>query len=272
MLTDTSKGQNEMSIDRRKRITFEEVADLFNEVRPGYPDKLVEDVLNLADIPPDGRILEIGCGPGNATLPYAQRGYHITAIELGERLSALAERNLSRFPRVQVIKSAFEEWPLEEKAFDLAISAEAMHWIPPEIGYPRVATALKDRGSAAFYWNVAVDAQTDWSRALDKVYQKLAPRVKDTEDAITVDWLTAIITDNFRASGRFGEVTVRQYAWSKRYMTDQYLKLLRTSSILQDLDDGTQQRFFTSVGEIIERYGGSITVPSLTVLFHSTVS
>jgi SAM-dependent methyltransferase len=99
---------------------------------------LVEDVLALSDIPRDGRILEIGCGPGNATLPYAARGYHVTAIELGPQLAARAVQNLARFPRVRVVNASFEEWPLEENAFDLAISAEAMHWIPPEVGYPKV--------------------------------------------------------------------------------------------------------------------------------------
>ena len=39
-----------------------------------------------------------------------------------------------------------------ERAFDLAISGEAFHWISPEIGYPKVASALKDGGSAAFFW------------------------------------------------------------------------------------------------------------------------
>jgi hypothetical protein len=49
-----------MTIDRRKQIAFEEAADLFDEVRPGYPETLVADVLALSAISPDGRILEIG--------------------------------------------------------------------------------------------------------------------------------------------------------------------------------------------------------------------
>jgi SAM-dependent methyltransferase len=260
-----------MAIDRRKRIAFEEVADLFDEIRPGYPEALVEDVVDLSDIPADGHILEIGCGPGNATLPYARRGYFITAIELGGRLAALATQNLSQFPRVQVINSSFEDWMLEENTFDLAISAEAMHWIPPEIGYTKVAAALKDQGSAAFYWNVAVDPQTNWSQAIDELYQKLAISVKAAENTVTADWLTAIITDNFRASGCFGEVTVRQYAWSKQYTTDQYLKLLKTFSVHRDLNADIKERLFTDIGDVIERYGGTVILPSLTVLFHARV-
>ncbi|MGB4804145.1 MAG: SAM-dependent methyltransferase, partial [Anaerolineae bacterium] len=77
-----------MSIDRSRRIIFEEVADLYNETRTRYLDALIEDIIRLAALPADGRILEIGCGPGNATVSFARRGYRLLAIELGERLAA----------------------------------------------------------------------------------------------------------------------------------------------------------------------------------------
>lgn len=253
------------SIDRRKRGSFEEVAGLFDQVRPGYPDELAEDMVTLAGIPPQGRILEIGCGPGNATLPYAGRGYHIIAVELGPRLAELAARNLMRFPRVRVVNSAFEEWPLEEKAFDLAISAEAMHWIPPEIGYPRAAAELKEGGSAAFYWNVTPDPQTDWSQAIDAVYRALD--LENPDRTVSVDWLTGIITENFHASGCFGDVTVRQYSWSESYPTERYLKLLRTYSGNSDLNPDVRERLFAGVRKVSEQFGGRVSIPYVTVLF-----
>jgi SAM-dependent methyltransferase len=258
-----------MSIDRRKRITFEEAADLYDEVRPGYPEALVEDVLALSGIPADGRILEIGCGLGNATLPYAERGYHVTAIELGPRLAALAAHNLAHFPRVRVVNASFEDWPLEENAFDLAISAEAMHWIPPEVGYPKVAAALNDQGSAAFYWNVSPDPQTDWSRAIDAVYRELG--LENPDNVVTADWLAGIIAENFRASGRFGEVVVRQYPWSETYTTERCLMLLKTYSAHRGLEAEARERLFAGVRAVIERFGGRVTKPYLTVLFHARV-
>ncbi len=256
-----------MSIDRSQRIAFEETADLFDETRPGYPEALVEDVLVLSGIPPKGRILEIGCGPGNSTLPYARRGHHVTAVELGPRLAALAARNLAAFPRVQVITASFEDWPLEEGAFDLAISAEAMHWIPPEIGYPKAAAALKDGGSAAFYWNVTPDPHTDWSQAMDGVYREL-----DIENPLgnpTVDWMIGVITENFRTCGGFGPVTVRQYTWSETYTTERYLKLFRTYSFHRNLEAETRERLFAGVAAASEQGGGRVTIPYETVLFQA---
>lgn len=260
-----------MPIDRSRRITFEEVAELYDEVRPSYPEELVEDTLALSGIPADGRILEIGCGPGNATLPFAKRGYRIVGIELGERLAALAVKNCRAYPGVEIRNTAFEDWVLEEKAFDLAISADAFHWIPPEVGYPKAARALKDSGSVVFFWNVPVDPKTDWSRAMEEVYRERAPHVENPDKSFTAEWLIGVIKDNFGACGCFGEVTVKQYLWSETYTSEQYLKLLRTFSGHRGLDEGTRGKLFAGIHEVVERFGGRVTKPHLVALFHSRV-
>jgi SAM-dependent methyltransferase len=112
---------------KRLRTTFDEAASLYNEVRPGYPEDLFDDIVSLSGIGPAGRILEVGCGTGQASVPFARRGYRILCIELGENMAALARRNLRGYPQAEVRIGAFEESPLEERAFDLAISATAFH-------------------------------------------------------------------------------------------------------------------------------------------------
>jgi ubiquinone/menaquinone biosynthesis C-methylase UbiE len=57
----------------RLRTTFDEAASLNDEVRPGYPEDLFDDVISLSGIPAGGRIMEIGCGTGQATVPVAKR-------------------------------------------------------------------------------------------------------------------------------------------------------------------------------------------------------
>ncbi|MCC7360326.1 MAG: class I SAM-dependent methyltransferase [Anaerolineales bacterium] len=245
------------------------MADLYNETRPGYPGALVEDVVRFANLAPDGRILEIGCGPGNATIAFSQRGYHILAIELGERLAALAAARCRDYPRVAIRRMAFEDWPVEAGAFDLAISADAFHWIPPEIGYPKVAQALRHAGSAAFFWFVPVDPQTDWSRAIDAVYRERAPGLENPDRAFTAEWLTGIIRANFAASRQFGEVTVRDYAWSEPLTAERYLKLLRTCSGHADLDAETRQRLYAGIRGVIERHGGTVARAFQVMLYQA---
>jgi SAM-dependent methyltransferase len=80
-----------MAEERAKlRAIFDEAALLYDEVRPGYPEELFDDIVALSGIPSGGRILEIGCGTGQATVPFARRGYRILCVELGKNLAAVA--------------------------------------------------------------------------------------------------------------------------------------------------------------------------------------
>src|SRR5437870_5484537 len=133
------------------RATFDDVALLYDQVRPGYQEALFEDVVVLSGIPPGGRILEIGCGTGQATLPFARRGYRILAVELGANLAAVARAKLAAYPAVQVHIGTFEEWPVEERAFDLAIAATAFHWIDPAVRCRKTAAALRPGGALALF-------------------------------------------------------------------------------------------------------------------------
>jgi ubiquinone/menaquinone biosynthesis C-methylase UbiE len=111
-----------------KRATFNQVAELYDQVRPRYPARLFDDLVALSGLPHGGRILEMGAGTGIATLPLAERGYRIVAIELGAELAAVARKKLSQFDNVDVVVANFEEWRLPREPFDLVLGATAWHW------------------------------------------------------------------------------------------------------------------------------------------------
>ncbi len=256
-----------MGIDRSRRVTFEEHAEIYDQVSPKYPEELVADILAFAAMPKGGRILEIGPGPGNATLPFARQGYGILGIELGRKLTAIARERCRLIPGVKIINCAFEDWQVEQEAFDLAISADAFHWIPPSIGYLRVAQALKDTGAIALYWNVPVDPNTDWSKALGAVYQDMGPEVVNPATSWKFDWVKGIIEENFASSGCFGEVTINQYAWFETVTKEIYLKSLKTYSSHRDLEQEVRRTLYAGVGKVFDQFGGKVEQPRRVALF-----
>src|SRR5213078_2798128 len=72
------------------------------------PPQLFDDLVALAELEPGARLVEIGCGTGQATLPRAERGFEIVGVELGAGLAEVARRKLAPFPRVTVVVSSFE--------------------------------------------------------------------------------------------------------------------------------------------------------------------
>ena len=140
-----------MSSDSREylRSTFEEVAELYDRARPGYPAPLFDDLAALASLPDAARILEIGCGTGQATIALAERGYQVTSLELGAQLAAIARRKLSAFPGVEVVNADFEAWQAPHADFDAVVSFTAFHWIDPALRFEKAASLLREGGALA---------------------------------------------------------------------------------------------------------------------------
>ena len=94
-------------------------------------------------------MLEIGCGTGQATVPLAERGYRVVAVEMGTDMAAVARRNLAAFDSVEVVTAVFERWPLPVEPFDVVFSATAFHWIDPAVRVAKSADALRLGGLLA---------------------------------------------------------------------------------------------------------------------------
>src|SRR3954453_4773932 len=91
-----------MAEDReRERLgtTFDSAAELYQDARPDYPEVLFDRLLQLSEMRPGDRVLEVGAGPGKATLPLLRRGLRVTAIEPGAALAGARPRQRRRTPR-----------------------------------------------------------------------------------------------------------------------------------------------------------------------------
>jgi protein-L-isoaspartate O-methyltransferase len=104
----------------RRREAFDEVADLYDRARPGYPPALVADLAQLAALGPDSRVLEIGCGTGQLTAALAALGSTLVAVELGPRLAEVARRNLAGFPAVDAGAEGCRAWQTSSTASSTA--------------------------------------------------------------------------------------------------------------------------------------------------------
>src|SRR5258708_4832991 len=261
-----------MTQDRTQlRTTFDQDALLYDQARPGYPEALFDDIVTLSGIPPHGRVLEIGCGTGQATLPMASRGYHMLCLELGANLATLARRNLAGYPLVSIQTGAFEAWRLEEEAFDLALSATAFHWIDPAISYQKTAQALKPSGAMALFWHVHVqsEASQGFFEEVEQIYQREVP--EQVEKYRLLPWPDEVaepVKAEIEQTTLFGEVTVRRYGWNVTYDAASYLRLLDTYSNHRVLDKQRHNRLFRDIADLInKRYHCSFTQGYLAVLY-----
>jgi SAM-dependent methyltransferase len=254
------------------RTTFDGAALLYDEVRPGYPEALFDDVEDLSGIPPGGSVLEVGCGTGQATVPLARRGYRILSVELGENLAAVARRNLADYPLVEVRTGDFENYALQEEAFDLAVSATAFHWLDPAVAYPKTARALRSEGAMALFWNehIHTDASGDFFEAAQAVYEREAPEIVKPEDYKELPQPDELAdrAGEIESSGLVGGVIRRDYRWDEPYDAEGYIRLLSTYSGHIGLNQASRERLFGGISDLIEsEYDGRIVKGYLTTLY-----
>ena len=81
------------------RTVFNLAAEDFDRTRPVCPPQVFDDLIRLAGLGPGDRVAEIGCGTGQATVPLAERGLTVTAVELGPSWPRWPGAGWRRFPR-----------------------------------------------------------------------------------------------------------------------------------------------------------------------------
>lgn len=249
------------SPDLDLRTTFDQAADLYLGARPRYPEDLFDDLTELCALTGPGTLLEIGAGPGNATLPLARRGHRITALEPGPALADHARQTLRAYPRVEVINTGYEDWEHSGSAtFDLVYVANAWHWIDPEVKWSKTAQLLGGTGRlAVFDAGHAFPAGFDpFFTEIQSVYHRLGRRMA-TWPPTPPDQLPDP-TPDYEASGHFTVDAVRRYLWATEYDADGYLDLLSTFSDHIAMSDADRTELFTAIRDLIAaRPGGRIT-------------
>jgi len=260
------------------RATFEQVTELYQRARPSYPMQILDDLLALAGLPKGARIVEVGCGTGQATLPLAQRGYAITCVELGEQLAAATRRNLADFPSVDVVNADFESWQPERAEFDAIVAFSSFHWIDAELRYRRSADLLRPQGKLAFV-SVAhvmpddgdsffVDVQRDYEAVVPEDPKTISDAAGPPHPDVIVRLSDDTIIRELAASGRFGEPQCKHYLFDVTYSADDYVDLLSTYSGHIAFDEKTRERLLKRIHDRIEaRAQRQVRRTSLALLY-----
>ena len=233
------------------KTTFNTAAVLYEDIRPGYPEELIQDVVELSGLSDHSRILEVGCGTGKATRSFAERGYELVCLDIGADLLAVAKEKLREFPNVSFVEQAFEEWKSEEE-FDLIISATAFHWVDPKVRYLKASEVLKSKGCLAVFSNQHVRKHEGFFSESQSLYDKYYL-------PLTVDRPPTHAT-NFPGVEVFEEPIKHVYPWTQTYSSAQYIKLLGTYSGHIALSDENRNLLFEGIVNLIEtKYDGRVT-------------
>ena len=251
----------------RRRRTFDTVAEQYERARPPYPPDLFDDLLSITGLEPGDRVLEVGTGTGQVTIPLAERGLRVLGVELGPHLAAITRERLAPYPGSDVVVADFETWEPPPEPFAAAVSMSAWHWIDPDVGYAKLQRALREDGWLAIGGNVYVwpeggdqfwsEVQEDYDAVVPNPDNRPPPRPEEIED----------LRETIEATGHFRFVTGRRYPREYVHTADEYEDLMGTYSPNIDLDPATRAELFARIRRRIEaRPGSTMTAYNLFLL------
>jgi 2-polyprenyl-3-methyl-5-hydroxy-6-metoxy-1,4-benzoquinol methylase len=126
-------------------MLFDGVAQLYDDSRLGYPRDILDYVIATAGVGPGSDVLEVGCGTGQLTESLTDYGFRLTAIDIGASMVGIARRRLAS-SAVSFQVASFEDFVAADASFDLIISANAFHWVDPEVKFRKPAGLLRPGG------------------------------------------------------------------------------------------------------------------------------
>jgi SAM-dependent methyltransferase len=141
-----------------RRLSFGDVADVYDRSRPDYPAAAVGWL--AGDIP--RRVLDLGAGTGKLTRMLVDAGHEVVAVEPSAGMRSALRAGV---PGAEVLDGAAEDIPLRGGSVDVVVAAQAYHWFDRVRALPEIARVLRPGGVLGLIWNQRDDGEP-WVAAL----------------------------------------------------------------------------------------------------------
>lgn len=239
--------------------TFNIVCKEYDKWRPTYVPELYQDIFAYKEINSTSKVLEIGIGTGQASLPILEKGCFFTAVELGDQLAEYTRHKYSKFENFKIVNMAFQDYECPPNSYDLIFSASAFHWIPEEIGYSKVYELLKSGGVFARFANHPFkDKEKEALHiAMQEIYLRYMPGSLHEEE-----YREEQAKNRADIGKKYGfiDVEYRLYRRTRTFSAKEYTSLLGTYSDHIAIEEDKRRKFFAEIENAIVTFGNQITL------------
>ncbi len=246
---------------------YSNVAKAYDRTRPRYSDRLITRLKDVVGLQPDKKILEIGCGPGIASLELAKMGVQSIGIEPSLSACEIAREKCANYANIEFINSTFENCTLAEKQFDAVIATTSFHWVTPEIRTKKSASVLKDDGYLVLLWNTPPELNAEERKILTPAYQTHLPELISTESLQDHRRNLAKFGKEIIDSGYFQDLETEEIILNVVYTVEEYLTLLTTLSSYIRLETSLRNTLLEELRKILEaQYGDRLELSYLSMM------
>ena len=240
---------------------FGQAAQLYQQVRPSYPNEVIAWLKQL-HLSPDATLVDLGAGTGKF-LPYLMPlNGKIIAVE---PIAAMREQLQQQYPQVEIVNAQAEALPFNDASIDLIVCAQSFHWFANPQALQEMHRVLKPQASLVLVWNQR-DIAVDWVSSLAKLIEPLehgTPRFHDMQ------WKQLLDEQDLFKFNQLQLFKNIQHGKVSRVVSQR----LCSTSFIAALPPIQQQRLVAQFEKIISDYTGKtaddeIDFPYVTHIYH----
>ncbi|MEJ5368700.1 MAG: class I SAM-dependent methyltransferase [Bryobacteraceae bacterium] len=136
--------------------------------RPPYPEAVI-DTLEREGLAPGSLVADIGAGTGAASLLFLRRGYRVVAVEPNDDMRAAAIA-----AGIDARPGTGEDTGLPAASVDLALCAQAFHWMDQPRAWAEFQRITRPGGFIALLWNNRIRCGSPFLDELEQLLHRFA--------------------------------------------------------------------------------------------------
>jgi SAM-dependent methyltransferase len=207
-------------------LRFGTVADLYDDMRPDYPDELYDAIEAVVGRFEGLDVLDLAAGTGLQNRALARRGARLVAVD--PDIGVLG-RLRAKSSVVPAVVGRAESIPLRDGTVDLVVCATAWHWLHTTEAVEEVGRVLRPGGHLAVWWaNNRWGDGIEWEDAQSAVFDRwdtVQGSVPPTHDGVGPRDAAA----DLRSRG-LNVVVDREFNWTRTVTRGEHMKMLATHS------------------------------------------
>lgn len=227
-------------------------AQEYAALRNGYSNELY-DTIAAFGLRRGATILDVGCGTGIASEPFAANGFPVTGVDPSDAMLAAAAQ---RLPNATFVKGEAEALPFPNERFDVAISAQTYHWLDRAKALAEAYRVLRRGGMIAIWWKILM-AQDPVKQMRDDVFLALGKQPVESG-----------LTGGFREfyASQFTQQTLRVIPWRIATGLDEYMAYERSRGVVRTALGTQADEYFRLLEQRIRERAGEGN-PTLSLAF-----
>jgi ubiquinone/menaquinone biosynthesis C-methylase UbiE len=188
---------------------FSGFADIYETYRPALPTVVIDILTQLAKMEQPNLVVDIGCGTGLSTRPWANRAKRIIGIDPNHQMRVKAEEKSRSLPNITYQAGTAMATGLPHGCADIVMMSQALHWAEPSATFGEIARILRPGGIfAAIDYDVppltTMEIHQLASAYLEQADVLIAKHLPQYQPQL---WNKAEHLSRMQASGQFANVT-----------------------------------------------------------------